>query len=435
MPWKPSTDFEEEIVNLQPDHDFIFGALSEPEPQPFYPRPQSHIEYAATKKKQTRQQQQEYEETGRINNRLHAIAQVQRIAGTKPLGQQPTLDDWNNNKNTEKEIVAMMRHFGLGPSVEEPLNEKLTIATYPIRNGVEIVQNRCKKIPLIFDDNLFKLKPKESSSSNSSNSFDSACGNSNRNNNNSTSSNGDLNTTSSTNSCDTNSYSFHTPSRDDDSIDNAFGKYEKKQENDMFDYRKLHNEEDTREPDQHNISSCTQSSSCYSPNYSTCGQSDGYETATSSCSTSKLNPNAFEFVPYSRYNGNFSSSGSSINHSVNRNATSEDNSLTIQAPSFLPRFLKLSENDLPNKTKKNCTSAEPQPNQMPPTYANMARKPLAAEEEANSKANRVSKQPSDANFPPLSQQGTSGRITNNNLRFYTPRQVYERRRGTASALH
>ncbi|XP_061392935.1 uncharacterized protein LOC133328382 [Musca vetustissima] len=291
MPWKPSNDFEEEIVNLQPDHDFIFGALSEPEPQPFYPRPQSHIDYAATKKRQSRKQQEEYEETGRINNRLHAIAQVQRIAGTKPLGEQPTLDDWKNNKCSENEIIAMMRHFGLGPSVEEPLSENVTIATYPIKNGVEIVQTKCRKIPLLFDDNLFKLKPKDSSSStssNSANSFDSA----NNNSNNIVGA-----PTISTSSCDTNSYSYHTPSTgddagDDDSTDVSFGNYRRaqdrrysllmKQENAMFDYRKLH-EEDAGAND------TTQSSSCYSMAYSSCG--DGYETATTTCSSSghKLN--------------------------------------------------------------------------------------------------------------------------------------------------
>ncbi|XP_073826777.1 squash [Musca autumnalis] len=306
MPWKPATDFEEEIVNLQPDHDFIFGALSEPEPQPFYPRPQSHIDYAAMKKKQLKKQQEEYEKTGKINNRLHAIAEIQSIAGTKPLGEQPTLDDWSNNKNTEKEIVAMMRHFGLGPSVEEPLNENLTIATYPISNGVEIVKNKCKKIPLLFDDNLFKLKPKESptnsSSNTSSNSYDSACGENK---------NGDLNTSSSSSSfssisCATkSSSSFLTPSSGDDSLDISLSDYQKAQpqrcsvlvkqeENTMFEYSKLkeeNEEEDITKNNDNDSSFCTATTSC--------DETGGYETATTTCSSSShtLNPNALEYVP------------------------------------------------------------------------------------------------------------------------------------------
>ncbi|XP_075153151.1 squash [Haematobia irritans] len=167
MPWKPSNDFEEEIINLQPDHDFVFGTLSEPEPQSHFPRPQDHIEYASKKKRQIKENRAVYEATGNFNNRLHLIEQVQRISGTKHLGQQPSSEDWDCKKESEKEIVSMMRHFGVGPSVEKPLNGGATLASYPVKDRVEVVQHGRKKVPLFFDDNLFKLKPQTSSQSSS----------------------------------------------------------------------------------------------------------------------------------------------------------------------------------------------------------------------------------------------------------------------------
>ncbi|KAM7351499.1 squash isoform 1-T2 [Cochliomyia hominivorax] len=155
MPWVPSTDFEEEIVNLQPHHDFIYGGLSEP--QYFYPRPKAHTDYALKRKQNAN--------SNRINGKLHAIQQVQRMASTKPIGEQPTVDDWENNKQIEQETIGMMRYCGMGVSVEQPLNEKVTIATYPVQNTIKMVQNGRRKMVLYFDDNVFKLKEKVSDSS------------------------------------------------------------------------------------------------------------------------------------------------------------------------------------------------------------------------------------------------------------------------------
>lgn len=162
MPWIPTTDFEEEVVNLQPHHDFIYGVLSEP--QYTYPRPKAHTEYAAIKKSETKQKSRS-SSNGGINGKLHAIQQVQRMANTKPLGEQPTIDDWETNKKIEQETIGMMRYCGLGVSVEQPLNEKVTIATFPVENKIKLVQNGRRKVALYFDENVFKLKEKVSDTS------------------------------------------------------------------------------------------------------------------------------------------------------------------------------------------------------------------------------------------------------------------------------
>lgn len=162
MPWVPKTDFEEEVVNLQPDHDFIYGTLSER--QYTYPRPQSHIEYAFSKKLE-KKKQQENGGSNQINAKLTAIAEVQRMASTKPLGEQPAEDDWDNNGKIEQETIGMLRYHGIPLSVEQPLNEKVTIATYPVENGIKVIRNGRRKMAYFFDDKVFQLKEKKRDSS------------------------------------------------------------------------------------------------------------------------------------------------------------------------------------------------------------------------------------------------------------------------------
>ncbi|XP_046804996.1 suppressor protein SRP40 isoform X2 [Lucilia cuprina] len=153
MPWIPTTDFEEEVVNLQPHHDFIYGMLSEPQYNS-YPRPKTHTEYAANRKTDSKEHRKS---TAKLNGKLHAIQQVQRMASTKT------------------ETIGMMRYCGMGVSVEQPLNQKVTMATYPVENKIKLVQNGRRKVALFFDDNVFKLKEKVSDTSSG---FDS-CNNSN----------------------------------------------------------------------------------------------------------------------------------------------------------------------------------------------------------------------------------------------------------------
>ncbi|CAD6999586.1 uncharacterized protein LOC101456597 [Ceratitis capitata] len=166
MAWVPTTDFEKEIVDSQPDLDFIFGRLSETTQQPFYPRPKEHLDFIAKQKELKSNIEKKLPSTQ--NHTLNIISRVQRIAGTKPLGEQPTIDDWNDNENLERETIALMRHVGLGPSIEHPLDEACTIATHPIKEEIKINRNGRKQMPIFFDDKFFELKPRVASSASSS---------------------------------------------------------------------------------------------------------------------------------------------------------------------------------------------------------------------------------------------------------------------------
>uniref|UniRef100_A0A1A9UPX1 Uncharacterized protein n=1 Tax=Glossina austeni TaxID=7395 RepID=A0A1A9UPX1_GLOAU len=155
MPWEPTTDFEDEIVSLQPQHDFIFPSLSE---QPFQPRPQAHIDYALSRKKRGNS---EHKSPNKVNSKLELIGEIQRIAGSKPLGEQPTLDDWDDTTTLEQESIAMMRYYGYHTATDEPFNADVTYATHPVKKGVDIVHiGRGRKFPVLLDEDLFELRPK-----------------------------------------------------------------------------------------------------------------------------------------------------------------------------------------------------------------------------------------------------------------------------------
>ncbi|XP_067623447.1 uncharacterized protein squ [Eurosta solidaginis] len=163
MAWVPTTDFEEEIVELEPYHDFIYGHLSEPSAQTFYPRPKEHLDFVQQQKKTKNVQEKNL--TSSQNHKLNLIAKIQQIAGTKPLGEQPTLEDWDSNENIVRETIALMRHVGFNPSVEEALDEGRTIATHPITEDVKINRNGRKHMPIFFGDKFFELKPRGTTTS------------------------------------------------------------------------------------------------------------------------------------------------------------------------------------------------------------------------------------------------------------------------------
>uniref|UniRef100_A0A1A9WF13 Uncharacterized protein n=1 Tax=Glossina brevipalpis TaxID=37001 RepID=A0A1A9WF13_9MUSC len=167
MPWEPSTDFEDEIVNLQPQHDFIFASLSEPS---FQPRPQAHIDYAISRQKKSKS---DNKSPNKVNSKLELMEKIHHIAGTKRLGEQTTLDDWNDDTTLEQESIALMRYCGFNDCTDVPLNSNITYATHPVKTGVEIARiGNGRTFPIFFDEDLFELKPKTSISTRNLNNVD-----------------------------------------------------------------------------------------------------------------------------------------------------------------------------------------------------------------------------------------------------------------------
>ncbi|XP_034491003.1 uncharacterized protein LOC117794491 isoform X2 [Drosophila innubila] len=190
MAWAPSTNFEDDLVELQPDFNLIHGqwTYEATRSRDYTPRPKSTYEYLARQEKRNKQieKSQEYvSKTKEISDSLAMMQSIQEIAGTKKLGEHATLADWDDESTVEMEAVAMMRHFGMMSMAGGTL-APTTTDTLP-QGKIQILRNGKKSFPYVLDPSYFepgrkrqtskankKQTTRESSRSPNSNAFDSA---------------------------------------------------------------------------------------------------------------------------------------------------------------------------------------------------------------------------------------------------------------------
>lgn len=159
MAWAPSTSFEDELVSLQPDYNFIHGHLAYENRQKtekgFTPRPQSTYDHLAKREKRNKEINKMDESKSReIRASLAMMERIQEIAGTKPLGEHATMSDWNDKSTVEREAVAMMRHFGM-MSMSDGALEAPKTDLMP-KTKIHVVRNGQRNFPLIMDPNYFE---------------------------------------------------------------------------------------------------------------------------------------------------------------------------------------------------------------------------------------------------------------------------------------
>lgn len=157
MAWAPSTCFEDELVSLQPDYNFIHGQLvyETRQKQEFTPRPQSTYEHLAKREKRNKDIEKLHEsKSTTIRASLAMMERIQEIAGTKPLGEHATMSDWDDKSNVEREAVAMMRHFGM-MSMSDGSLETTRTDLIP-QTKIHVVHNGHRKFPLIMDPDYFE---------------------------------------------------------------------------------------------------------------------------------------------------------------------------------------------------------------------------------------------------------------------------------------
>lgn len=157
MAWAPSTCFEDELVSLQPDYNFIHGQLAyeAQQKQEFTPRPQSTYEHLAKREKRNKDIELLHEsKSTAIRASLAMMERIQEIAGTKPLGEHATMSDWDDKSNVELEALAMMRHFGM-MSMSDGSLETARTDLLP-QTKIHVVHNGHRKFPLIMDPDYFE---------------------------------------------------------------------------------------------------------------------------------------------------------------------------------------------------------------------------------------------------------------------------------------
>ncbi|XP_023166347.2 uncharacterized protein LOC111596374 [Drosophila hydei] len=157
MAWAPSTNFEDDLVDLQPDFNLIHGQLAyeAKQKQDFTPRPKSTYEYLAKREERNAEIEKDRSTKSKeIGASLAMMERIQMIAGTKPLGEHATMSDWDDKSTVEKEAIAMMRHFGMMSMTDGSLAPSRT-ESLP-HGSIHVMRNGRRSMPLILDPKYFE---------------------------------------------------------------------------------------------------------------------------------------------------------------------------------------------------------------------------------------------------------------------------------------
>ncbi|KAH8399021.1 hypothetical protein KR215_000892, partial [Drosophila sulfurigaster] len=161
MAWAPSTDFENDLVDMQPDRNFIHGQLAydaanRAQCREFTPRPKSTYEYLEKREKRNQELEKQYgSRTKDISDSLAMMQRIQEIAGTKKLGEHATMADWEDRSTAEHEVIAMMRHYGYQSSADGSMGKLSEDDDRLPKDKILIIRNGRESFPLILDPNYF----------------------------------------------------------------------------------------------------------------------------------------------------------------------------------------------------------------------------------------------------------------------------------------
>ncbi|XP_034115021.1 uncharacterized protein LOC117575047 [Drosophila albomicans] len=161
MAWAPSTDFENDLVDMQTDRNFIHGQLAYDAAKRTYcreltPRPKSTYEYLEKREKSSQEFEKQYgSRTKDISDSLAMMQRIQEIAGTKKLGEHATMADWEDRSTAEHEVIAMMRHYGYQSCADGSMGKLGEYDDRLPKDKILIIRKGRESFPLITDPNYF----------------------------------------------------------------------------------------------------------------------------------------------------------------------------------------------------------------------------------------------------------------------------------------
>lgn len=166
MAWVPNSRFEDDLVDMEPDFNLVHGQLAyeAKKKQEFCPRPKATYEYLTAREKRNSEQEKVNGSPGgkgrEIRESLQMMEKIQKISGTRPLGEHATMADWEDDSTAEMELVAIMRHFGMSSMAEDTMPDLPEIK--PHEGPIHVIRNGRRSFPLITDPEFFRAcKPRQ----------------------------------------------------------------------------------------------------------------------------------------------------------------------------------------------------------------------------------------------------------------------------------
>jgi len=127
MAWVPKTQFELDLVSMDPGFNLIQGQIAYEEKKKLelsrVPVPKSIGEHLAD-----RGDLHGYGSSGgkgrEIRDCLQMMEKIQKIAGTKPLGEHATMEDWEDTSTAEIEAAPVNLDKGKGKRRNQRSSQK-----------------------------------------------------------------------------------------------------------------------------------------------------------------------------------------------------------------------------------------------------------------------------------------------------------------------
>lgn len=153
--WSPVRDFEDEMMDLQPDYDMIYKNTENSVYNSSW-----HAEKLFGKDLYDNDDYLPYNEPSKKN-----MAKVRELAmKNKKIGRQYDENDSDSDTTKEAEIISMIRSVGLESDANGHLDSKKTLPTVHSKKKYE-VNDRTGKFIVFLDESYFKLRPRKKSQS------------------------------------------------------------------------------------------------------------------------------------------------------------------------------------------------------------------------------------------------------------------------------
>eukprot|EP00099_Drosophila_melanogaster_P018493 NP_609587.1 uncharacterized protein Dmel_CG15484 [Drosophila melanogaster] len=151
MAWVPTSRFEHDLVQLEPHFNLVHGQIAYElrKKEEFSESVPIHTYELLTAREDLLGYGTRGGKGREIRQSLQMMETIQRVAGTKPLGEHATMEDWEDTTMVDVEAIAIIRNFGRMTLKQDSLTLQPQISL------PAVAPNESQRFPLITDRDFF----------------------------------------------------------------------------------------------------------------------------------------------------------------------------------------------------------------------------------------------------------------------------------------